>query len=107
MPVHDWTRVKAGIYHHFHYAWISSLSRALNGGLLSGDFYALAEPIASTLGRNILVLEGPPNDEPRHDESAPASGGVALALRPPNVRYHPHAEIAQYAAQAKAAYTLH
>jgi hypothetical protein len=34
MPIHDWTRVEAGIFHHFHHGWIEDLSRALNRGLL-------------------------------------------------------------------------
>ena len=32
MPVHDWTRVQAGTFHHFHCAWITHLAEALNGG---------------------------------------------------------------------------
>jgi hypothetical protein len=42
MPVHDWTRVDAGIFHDFHHAWIEDLKRALNRGLLPPDHYALA-----------------------------------------------------------------
>jgi hypothetical protein len=34
MPMHDWTRVDAGIFHAFHHDWITELGRALNGGLL-------------------------------------------------------------------------
>ena len=28
MPIHDWTRVDAGIFHAFHHEWITELSRA-------------------------------------------------------------------------------
>jgi hypothetical protein len=45
MPIHDWTRVDAGVFHDFHNAWITHLSQALNGGLLPPDHYALGEPI--------------------------------------------------------------
>lgn len=38
MPIHDWTRVDAAIFHHFHHGWIEDLSRALNHGLLPPDF---------------------------------------------------------------------
>jgi hypothetical protein len=38
MPVHDWRRVDAGIFHHFHLGWIAELSRALNRGLLPPDY---------------------------------------------------------------------
>ena len=37
MPVHDWTCVSAGIFHHFHFEWIGDLSRQLNRGLLPPD----------------------------------------------------------------------
>lgn len=43
MPVHDWTRVDAGIFHHFHHAWIEDTARALNRGGLPGEYYALTE----------------------------------------------------------------
>jgi hypothetical protein len=34
MPVHDWSRVKAGLFHHFHLNWISALCTQLNSGEL-------------------------------------------------------------------------
>src|SRR4051794_37951305 len=40
MPLHDWTRVEAGIFHDFHNAWVVELRTALNGGLLPPDYYA-------------------------------------------------------------------
>jgi hypothetical protein len=43
MPIHVWTRVDAGIFHHFHQRWISDLADALNQQLLPDDYYALAE----------------------------------------------------------------
>ena len=43
MPVHDWTRVDAGLFHAFHHGWISRLYEALNGGGLPYDYYAIPE----------------------------------------------------------------
>jgi hypothetical protein len=43
MAVHDWTRVDAGIFHDFHLSWSAEIKRALNGGLLPPNLYALAE----------------------------------------------------------------
>jgi hypothetical protein len=43
MPIHDWTRVEAGIFHDFHHAWIEELKRVLNRGILPPEYYALAE----------------------------------------------------------------
>lgn len=43
MPIHDWTRVEAGIYHHFHQTWICTLCDSLNSGGLPDGFFALIE----------------------------------------------------------------
>ena len=34
MPIHDWTRVDAGIFHAFHLSWIAEIARVLNRGQL-------------------------------------------------------------------------
>jgi hypothetical protein len=43
MPIHDWTRVDAGLFHAFHQSWGSVLARALNRGVLPPDYFALLE----------------------------------------------------------------
>jgi hypothetical protein len=74
MPMHDWTRVAAGIFHSFHHEWISELSRALNRGLLPNTYYALSEQVAAGFGPDVLTLQD------RHpDEDEPEGGGVATA----------------------------
>ena len=55
MPMHDWTRVEAGIYHDFRHEWISEISRALNRGLLPPDYYALAEQQAAGFGPDVMT----------------------------------------------------
>jgi hypothetical protein len=57
MPIHDWTRVDAGIFHHFHTYWLSHLGLALNSGLLPPDYYAMAEQIAGSVGPDVLALQ--------------------------------------------------
>ncbi len=57
MPMHDWTKVEAGIYHAMHFSWIATLSNALNGGLLPSDFYVLPEQHAETFEPDILTLK--------------------------------------------------
>ena len=57
MPMHDWTRVEAGIFHAFHHRWISALSDALNTGALPKNFYALPEPGAAGFGSDVFPLE--------------------------------------------------
>jgi hypothetical protein len=53
MPIHDWTRVVAGIFHDFHSAWITEIRNRLNTGLLPDDYYALSEQIAGSLGPDV------------------------------------------------------
>jgi hypothetical protein len=53
MPMHNWTRVEAGIYHAFHHEWVSEIKRVLNRGLLPSDYYALAEQVASRFGPDV------------------------------------------------------
>src|ERR1700730_10343564 len=59
MPIHDWTRVEADIFHDFHHAWIEEIKRTLNAGLLPPDYYALAEQHAAEFGPDVLTLQGP------------------------------------------------
>ena len=81
MPIHDWTRVEAGIFHHFHHDWITAIARALNHGLLPDDYYALAEQHAAGFGPDVLTLQEETNGE-AGDAVGPGSqtpGGVLLA----------------------------
>jgi hypothetical protein len=102
MPIHDWRKVEAGIFHHFHHAWIFALSEALNRGLLPPNHYALAEQIAGGFGPDVLTLEGPAN--PPQDSSmtwaAGARGGIALADVQPKVSFRAETEADIYAAKA-------
>lgn len=71
MPMHDWTRVDAGIYHAFHHEWISEISRTLNRGLLPDDMYALPEQQAAGFGPDVLTLQ---------DTAGDAAGGGTATL---------------------------
>ncbi|HYT95428.1 MAG TPA: DUF4058 family protein [Gemmataceae bacterium] len=75
MPMHDWTRVEAGIFHAFHHSWIEEIARALNRGLLPRDYYALPEQQAAGFGPDVVTLQ----DQASEDEDAPGGGGVATA----------------------------
>lgn len=103
MPVHDWTRVDAGIFHAFHHDWVTEISRALNRGLLPPSYYALPEQIAGGLGPDVLGL--------RHTNGLPApgppEGGVALAMEPPKARFRIRSEANRYAAKANAVAIRH
>ena len=76
MPIHDWTRVPAGIFHDFHHGWITAIRNALNAGLLPPDYYALAEQFAAGFGPDVLTLQGrgENGDLDREPRAAPPSG---------------------------------
>lgn len=54
MPIHDWGRVDAGVFHAFHTTWLGTIQTALNSGVLPPDFYALAEQDAGEMGPDVL-----------------------------------------------------
>jgi hypothetical protein len=86
MPMHDWTRVDAGIFHDFHVAWSVELRNALNEGILPSDYYALVEQHAGRRAADLIALSrtAPPG------ELAPLpapTGGLAVAEAPPLVAY--------------------
>jgi hypothetical protein len=96
MPIHDWTRVDAGLFHAFHHNWISTLSRALNAGVLPSDYYALPEqPIRGPIP-DVLTLEL----SPRRDQPNGISRGLAVAAMPPRTRLVSHAEKRIYVRKA-------
>jgi hypothetical protein len=77
MPMHDWTRVEAGIYHDFHHEWISAIKKSLNKGLLNSGYYAMAEQHAAGFGPDVLTLQ---SVDPQSDELS--AGGVATLTKP-------------------------
>jgi hypothetical protein len=60
MPIHDWTRVDAGIFHGFHLRWISELTKSLNTGGLPQQFYADSEQYADGKNADVLALHRSP-----------------------------------------------
>ena len=77
MPIHDWARVDAGIFHHFHQRWVGAITDVLNQRLLPGDYYALAEQQGAGFEPDILTLkasQSPGPDEPADPPDARSSG---------------------------------
>src|SRR5438105_12791628 len=82
MPVHDWTRVEAGVFHDFHVGWIPEIRTALNGGLLPEGYYAMAEQHAGQTIADVLTLHSSRAPRPALElplPPAPATGGLAVA----------------------------
>ena len=96
MPIHDWTRVDAGLFHNFHRGWICAICDALNSGGLPPDHFALIEkevrsPIPDLLN---LVLSPGPEVRIHHD------GLLDVANAPPRAHMIQQHEADAYAGKA-------
>jgi Protein of unknown function (DUF4058) len=99
MPIHDWTRVDAGIFHDFHQTWIIQIKRALNDGLLPGEYYALAEQHGAKFTPDVLTLKaGHDLGEERNGgyvgPGGDSGGGVLVAE--PKVRVRAETDLEYY-----------
>jgi hypothetical protein len=108
MPIHDWARVHAGIFHHFHQRWIAAITDVLNQRLLPAEYYALAEQQGAGFELDVLTLKtsGAPEsaaDAAEHPVTQPsgncdgndaAGGGVLVAE--PRVRVRAEADLEFY-----------
>ena len=82
MPMHDWTRVKAGTFHNFHVLWMSAITNRLNAGLLPKGYFAMAEQIVGRPETDVVTLQT------GLGAKAPAGGnGVAVASPQPKTRF--------------------
>lgn len=95
MPIHDWTRVDAGLFHHFHQDWTIELCRALNAGRLPSGYVALTDQQTGGPIPDVLALHRNPVIPPRGEQ-----GGVALASIPPRARFVIEAETENYVRRA-------
>lgn len=92
MPIHDWTRVPAGLFHHFHQDWSIEITRTLNRGLLPKGLSALVEQRAGVKEGDILTIE-----RRRPDLT---NGGGALTMTPPTTQFVRRTENELYSARA-------
>ncbi len=97
MPVHDWTRVEAGIFHAFHHEWISEISRSLNRGILPPEYYALPEQKAAGLGPDVLALEMQSDNGSKTGHVIEnGDSPVSLLVAPPEVRLTAETDMEYY-----------
>jgi Protein of unknown function (DUF4058) len=97
MPIHDWTRVEAGVFHHFHQRWIGAITDVLNQRLLPAEYYALAEQQGAGFEPDILTLRAGGSPEPDGPAGPPdaslsgraggnGTGGGGVLVAEPRVR---------------------
>ena len=92
MPIHDWTRLSDGDFHHFHQCWVVGIGNALNSGLLPPGYLAMAEQVAGRPIPDVVTLQ--------HQEPSGELGGVATAIAPPTARVIARFERINYARRA-------
>jgi len=94
MSIHDWTRVRANRFHHFHQTWTTTLAAALNAGHLPPGYFALADQDASGPQPDVITLQlaPPPAGNP--------PPGLAVEEAPPRARVITRSEAAGYARKA-------
>jgi hypothetical protein len=95
MPIHDWTRVDAGLFHAFHQQWITNLSGALNAGVLPSDYFALPEQSIRGPIPDVLTLQLSPSHE-----VSDGNTGLLVASAPPHARLIRRAEERIYVRKA-------
>jgi hypothetical protein len=113
MPIHDWTKVPAGIFHDFHHEWITAIKHSVNRILSGTSYYALAEQIAGGVVPDVLTLQQPVKvrsaDKKRESRKSTAdrNGAVALATKPPKARFRMSDEARWYISKKKAVTIRH
>ncbi len=103
MPIRDWTRVDAGLFHHFHQDWTIELCRTLNAGRLPPGFTALTDQQTGGPIPDGLTLHRPQKDPGKRE----GGGGLAVATAPPKARFIDQAEEDTYARRANTIRILH
>lgn len=76
MPIHDWTRVPSGLFHHFHQEWTVEITRTLNRGLLPDGYFAFVEQRTGGPEPDVIAVDA------TGSAREPQGGGVMLAERP-------------------------
>src|SRR3954469_12879615 len=96
MPIHDWSRVDAGLFHDFHQDWTIELRRSLNDGRLPPGYMALTDQQIGGPIPDVLTLQR----GPKRPETRGLGGGLAVATAPPRARFVDELEEDTYARRA-------
>ena len=96
MPMHDWTRVRPGIYHNFHLLWVSAITNKLNAGLLPKGLIAMAEQIIGEPDVVALQL----NDFAFADSSGTRTAVMTETLAQPRTTFVMPLEVERYSLKA-------
>ncbi|TWU41343.1 hypothetical protein Q31b_27870 [Novipirellula aureliae] len=59
MPLHDWTRVRSGIYHNLHCRWIAAIMDRLNAGVLPSGLVAMLRTSSGSVWSSVFTERKP------------------------------------------------
>jgi hypothetical protein len=79
MPIHDWSRIPSGIFHHFHQHWSIEIATTLNRGILPKGLSAMVEQRAGPKEADVLAVE---SRRSARNSNFTDAGGL-LTLEPP------------------------
>lgn len=96
MPLHDWTRVPAGLFHDFHQSWSIRIKDTLNAGRLPPGTIALVEQRSGPLEPDVLAIE----TRSRAARSNLDNGGGVALQEPPVTTIMERTDRAAYALRA-------
>jgi hypothetical protein len=81
MPIHNWSKVDANLFHDFHQAWAMQIRNTLNAGLLPPGYSALVEQHIPGLVPDVLAVER------RSRKGKPLPDGGLLVEEEPKTRF--------------------
>jgi len=103
MPIHDWSRVDAGIFHDFHQGWTIAIANALNGRVLPADYFSLTGKSDSGSIREMVTLQQRSGTKGGNGKN----GGIAVADAPPRARFMSTTKVDPYVARANSIVIQH
>jgi hypothetical protein len=94
MPIHDWTKVRANRFHHFHQEWVMAIARRMNKGVLPKGYFALAEQRTPSRSPDVVTLLLP------RRSAIDMPGGVSVLERPVKTMMRAESDMTKYAEKA-------
>jgi hypothetical protein len=82
MPIHDWSKVDSGMFHHFHQIWSVEIGKTLNRGVLPKGYFAYIEQKIPIVEPDVIAVElGRWKPKAKDDDRA-----SDVALAPPRTK---------------------
>ncbi len=83
MPIHDWSRAEASVFHAFRHRWLGALCDAMNDGRLPDDHFAMIEEASDLAEANSdteLANNGPAPGPARRADCIAVRRGEGLLV---------------------------